>query len=93
MFDVEHQEIEKTGEFQCSFRFAHTILILSNYVAKYPVDQTMLKKCTQFGEHMFSICVSCSFALLVGHDVYFLQTQISCCRVVLQSEVVFAVVY
>jgi hypothetical protein len=35
---------------------------------------------------MFSKCVSCSFALLVGHDVHFLQTEISCCRVVLQSS-------
>ena len=42
---------------------------------------------------MFSECVSCSFALLVGRDVHFLQTEISCYRVVLQTEVVFAVVY
>jgi len=42
---------------------------------------------------MFSKCFSCSFALLVGYDVHFLQTEISCCRVVLQSEVIFAVVY
>jgi len=68
-------------------------LILSNYVAKYPVERTVLKRCTQFGEHMFSKCVSCSFALLVGHHVHFLQTEISCCRVVLQPKVVFAVVY
>jgi len=64
-----------------------------DFVAKYPVDQTVLRSYTQFGEHIFSKCVSCCFALLVGHDVHFLQAEISCCRVVLQSEVVFTVVY
>lgn len=60
---------------------------------KYPFDGTVLQRYTQSGEHMFSKCFSCSFALLVGRDVHFLQTEISCCRVVLQSEVIFAVVY